>query len=744
MRYLVFILVVLFIACREEPVDSNKEMGEWLKEVKRLNAVPENLTNSEFRMAYYDSLYRATKDPQKSLQIKYQLLRACLENGDENLAIGYGNEMLKQLVDSAHPNALRTRVLKEMAIAWMRVAEKKNCINDHNAESCVFPIQGGGVHKNKMPAEKAIALYEQILSEDPKDIHSRWLLNIAYMTTAGYPDKVPKQYLIPGLDKDTVTTVKPFADAAIKTGLDVFSRAGAAIVDDFTNDGYLDVVISSENLDEHMHFFINNGDGTFSDATEFSGLNYLTGGLNMMQTDYNNDGWKDIFVTRRGHSANIYATEPNSLLRNNGDGTFTDVTKASGLLVAHQSQSAVWADFNNDGWLDIYIANQAQDAFSNIPSELYINNKDGTFSNVSEQSNTKIVAFAKGVTAADYNNDGYIDIFISGQDGTKFLFKNTGIKDNIPVFENVTEHAGIRDRNGTSTTWFFDYDNDGWQDILIHSKKFAFSPVYYYAYEALGNKLPDYDAKMYLYRNKGDGTFEEVAKQVGLDKVSIAMGSNFGDFDNDGFLDFYIGSGNLDFSVLVPNRLFRNNAGVSFTDVTLAARVGNLQKGHGVSFADLDNDGDQDIYIDMGGAYKGDAYQGSLYINPGQNDNKWIKLELVGVKANRPAIGANIKVYFKENGKERVVHREVNSGSSYGANPLLQHIGIGSATVVDRVEVKWPGTNTIQVFNHLEPDQQYTITEGNDVAQKRTGLKKLNFLDKNRTTIGCTPLVLKK
>ncbi len=215
-------------------------------------------------------------------------------------------------------------------------------------------------------------------------------------------------------------------------------------------------------------------------------------------------------------------------------------------------------------------------------------------------------------------------------------------------------------------------------------------------------------------------------------------------FDNDGFLDFYIGSGNLDFSVLVPNRLFRNERGVSFTDVTLSARVGNLQKGHGVSFADLDNDGDQDIYVDMGGAFKGDAYQGSLYINPGQNDNKWIKLELVGVKANRPAIGAHIKVCFREGGKERVVYREVNSGSSYGANPLLQHIGIGSAVVVDSVIIKWPGINTVQVFNHLESNQQFTITEGNDIAKKRTDLKKMDFLDKNRTTIGCAPLSLKK
>ncbi len=174
------------------------------------------------------------------------------------------------------------------------------------------------------------------------------------------------------------------------------------------------------------------------------------------------------------------------------------------------------------------------------------------------------------------------------------------------------------------------------------------------------------------------------------------MGANFGDIDNDGYLDFYLGTGNLDFTVLIPNKLFRNNNGKSFTDITTSARVGNLQKGHGVSIADLDNDGDQDIYTDMGGAYKGDAYQNSLYLNPGQNENRWIKLDLKGVNANRVAIGANIKVYFKDNGQDRMVCREVNSGGSFGANPLLQHIGIGNATVVDRVVIKWPGNNAVR------------------------------------------------
>ena len=187
--------------------------------------------------------------------------------------------------------------------------------------------------------------------------------------------------------------------------------------------------------------------------------------------------------------------------------------------------------------------------------------------------------------------------------------------------------------------------------------------------------------KVILFRNKHDGTFEDVSAKVGLNKIAFAMGANFGDIDNDGYLDFYLGTGNPNLKSAVPNKLFKNINGISFLDVTTSARVGNLQKGHGVSFADLDNDGNEDIYIKMGGAYAGDAYENSLYLNPGQNHNHWVNLSLEGTVSNKVAIGARIKITFKENGTERSVYRDVNSGGSFGSNPLLQHIGIGPGNI---------------------------------------------------------------
>lgn len=173
-------------------------------------------------------------------------------------------------------------------------------------------------------------------------------------------------------------------------------------------------------------------------------------------------------------------------------------------------------------------------------------------------------------------------------------------------------------------------------------------------------------------------------------------------------------------------------------DVTSAARVGNLQKGHGVSFADLDDDGDEDIFIKMGGAFAGDAYQNSLFLNPGQNKNHWIGISLEGIKTNRAAIGARIKVTLKENGVERAVYRDVNSGGSFGANPLQQHIGVGAATRIESIEIKWPVGNYIQVFKNIRPDEHLKIKEGVQTiisSQPRT----VYFSHSQQDVIGCEP-----
>lgn len=734
----IIISVIIFHgSCKDSSVSSNIEMASMLQSIFKMNDVPENTFSSTAKTSYYDSIIRSEGN-RNTYTSQYYRAAAYLESGKEEQSIEYYQKLLEKL--PAKEISARRLIMKDMAIAWMRVGERTNCIKNHGSESCIFPIAGKGIHTDKTGSQKAIEIYQALLNEDTGDLESKWLLNIAYMTINGHPSQVPKKYLL-NFPVDTSASVKPFIDAAIVTGLNTNNLAGGSIVEDFNNDGFLDVITSSMSLTQGMHYCQNNGNGTFTDISELSGLSKLTGGLNMMQTDYNNDGLKDIFITRGGWKQK-YGMEPNSLLRNNGDGTFTDVTKESGLLSFHPTQTATWADFNNDGWLDVFIGNEPISSVQNSASEFYINNGDGTFSERALAANVRILQYVKGVNAGDYDNDGLIDLFISTMTGNKILFKNKGIKNGVPDFLNVSRSSGVsKNMTPSFSTWFFDYDNDGWLDIIACGYKFESSLAYYAGAEAEGNIIPN-SGQPILFRNKQDGTFEEVTEKAGLNKIAYGMGSNFGDIDNDGFLDFYLGTGNPNYSSLIPNKLFRNNNGNFFEDITSVARVGNLQKGHGVSFADLDNDGDEDIHIDLGGAFEGDTYQNSFYINPGQNDNHWINLSFRGVKSNTAAIGTRIKITFKENNTERSVYRVVTSGSSFGANPLMQHIGIGKAEKVDRVEIKWPATGTVQVFNNIGKNKTLLVTEGEDKIVEKN-LTKINFLDPNRQTIGCTPLVKK-
>jgi hypothetical protein len=632
--------------------------------------------------------------------------------------------------------------MSDIGIAYMRLGERSNCMLNHNGSSCIFPIKDQGVHKIKTGSQKAIEVYEAMLKSNPKDLESKWLLNIAFMTLGGYPKSVPQEFLIPGLDADTAFKVKPFTDMAADLGLNINGRAGGVIVDDFNNDGYLDIVTSGWDLSDPMHYFQNNKDGTFTDMTGQSGLEGIKGGLNIQQTDYNNDGNLDIFVLRGAWNGGGFGNQPSSLLRNNGDGTFTDVTIPSGLLFFHPTQAAVWADFNNDGWLDVFVGAEdggGMDIGGAHPCMLYINNHDGTFTNVAQTAHCNILSFVKGVTSADYNNDGWPDIFVSTMDGKKYLLKNKCKGGKDVDFENVAAEAGIASNNkSTFTTWFYDYNNDGWPDIMVNDYENQGKTLgYFAAAEALGNPVP-YAGNVFLYRNNHDGTFTNVTHETGLDKVVYSMGGNFGDIDNDGYPDMYFGTGNPDFKSLVPNKMFKNIDGKKFADVTTSSRTGNLQKGHAVAFADLRNTGIQDIFIEMGGAYKGDSYTSSLYVNPGQTNNNWISLKLEGVKANRAAIGSHIKVTFTENGVKRSVYKDVNSGGSFGSSPLQQEIGIGQARSIDEIEITWAGSRTVQRFKNITPNQFLHITEGNAVAVV-IHLKKLNYKNKGGIPM-CMPM----
>ncbi len=382
----------------------------------------------------------------------------------------------------------------------------------------------------------------------------------------------------------------------------------------------------------------------------------------------------------------------------------------------YPTQTAAWADFDNDGDLDLFVGNEGDHPQRDCchPSQLFRNDGAGddgvvTFTDVAAAAGVENRRYAKGVTWGDVDNDGDPDLYVSNL-GPNRLYRNNGRNTQGRVtFTDVAPELGLTEPRGRSfPTWFFDYDNDGDLDLFVAEYQGTAEQLAGYL---LGRSDPGTHPR--LYRNRGDGTFSDVSQPVGLTAPSIPMGANFGDLDNDGWLDFYLGTGDTPFQTVMPNLMYRNVGGERFVDVTVAGGFGHLQKGHGVAFGDVDNDGDQDVFEQMGGAFPGDAYPSVLYQNPGHGHH-WLTLLLVGKRSNRSAIGARIEVEVLSPKGPRSIHRRVGTGGSFGGSPLRQEIGLGKATTIRRLEVYWPTSGIRQVFKRVAMNRAFRLVEGKD------------------------------
>jgi hypothetical protein len=613
---------------------------------------------------------------------------------------------------------LHATIRDQTAIAFLRMGELQNCVGGHNCESCIFPIAGGGVHVRREASQAAIGVLASCLKANPGDLGSRWLLNIAYMTLGTYPQEVPAEYLIPPQVFASEYDIKRFRDVAPALGLDIFGLAGGSILEDFDGDGFLDILASGWSLNDQLRLMRSNGDGTFTDRTEAAGLKGEVGGLNITHADYDNDGFPDVII-RRGGWLGEHDSHPNSLLHNNGNGTFDDVTEEAGLQVFHAGQVAVWGDYDNDGWVDLFLGNES-DKEGTRPCQLFHNQGNGSFVDCAASSGVAALGFVKGVAWGDYNNDGRIDLYISRLRAPNLLFRNDGRRAGAgsgPVspaspggepwlFTDVTNEAHVGEPISSFPTWFWDYDNDGWLDIFVAG--FNDAGPGDVAAQYLG--LPHRGEVPRLYHNERDGSFRDVTKAARLDRVLLTMGANFGDLDNDGFLDLYLGTGSPDLRTLMPNRMFRNAEGKYFQDVTTSGGFGHLQKGHGVAFGDIDNDGDQDIYAVLGGWYSADGFQNVLFENPGHG-NHWVTLRLEGVKSNRAGIGARIRVTVKTESGPREIYVTAGTGGSFGGSSLQQEIGLGRCSAIQSIEIQWPA-GTKQTLNDIPIDQIVRVREG--------------------------------
>jgi hypothetical protein len=599
----------------------------------------------------------------------------------------------------------RAELIAVAGLIALRKGELANCIDCIGPSSCLFPIAPEAVHQNPSGSRDAMRYFSSYLAEWPGDLRVRWLLNIAAMTLGEYPAGVPDAFRIAIPDSAPSEGLPRLRNVAGPAGIQ--SRgpglAGGSIFDDFDGDGDADIIASSLDVDRGLSYFRNRGDGTFADCSLGSGLENQVYALNLTRTDIDNDGFLDLLLLRGGWENPMRM----SLLRNRGDGTFEDVSTGSGLEEPIASESAAWGDFDNDGLLDVYVCGEFRAESMDLRNmcRLYRNLGGGKFRDVAQEAGVVNGRLAKAARWGDFDRDGRLDLFVSnmGDDEKARFYRNIG----DGTFRDAASELGITGAPRGFTSLFLDYDNDGWTDLYVSEYKSSLAEV---VASRMGLPIAR-ELHPHLYKNLEGKGFREVSTEVGLGRPLPTMSLNCGDLDNDGYLDLHLGIGYMSFAGLVPDRTLRNVEGHRFDDVTTATGTGHLQKGHGISFADWDSDGDVDLFAVQGGGYPGDKAYSVLFENPGTSNHS-LQFRLKGKSTNRLAIGASLAIEVGlPDRRKRTIHRVIGTNGSFGGNSLVQTVGIGEATKVTRVRVFWPTSGTTQEFQDLESNRLYEIEE---------------------------------
>ena len=498
--------------------------------------------------------------------------------------------------------------------------------------------------------------------------------------------------------------------------------AGGAFFD-ADNDGDLDIYLvnsgywpgSAAAAQKHAALYQNNGDGTFTDITVAAGVgNRGNYGQGVACADYDNDGDTELYVTNFGQDV---------LYRNNGDGTFTDITAHAGISDAAWSSSACFLDYDNDGHLDLFVVSYLHyslDAayrpcgenatrtychpslFEGAPDRLYRNNGDGTFTDVSQEAGVGNIGGmfhgkGLGVVSADFNNDGAPDLYVANDDTRNDFFYNNG----DGTFSEISLLAGCAySFNGVAQAGMGiasgDYNGDGALDIFVTNLSYETNA---------------------LYRNNGDGTFTDVIYEARLGKESylyVGFGTGFLDADNDGWLDLFVANGHIidniaeTHDVLTyaqPNQLFRNKGDGTFQEIseTAGPYFQRAQVSRGSIFGDYDNDGDVDILVTQSNA------PATLLRNEHGNKQNWLRIKPVGTISNRDGIGARVLL------TQQI--RDVNPGASYlSSHDARLHFGLGENTSVDRLEIRWP-SGVVEVYENLPVNQEHVLTESSESSR---------------------------
>jgi tetratricopeptide (TPR) repeat protein len=568
--------------------------------------------------------------------------RARLELGRTYLKCGLYREAGEELSRVAPGSSLRRRALYSGLVAHCR----------------------GGLY------ERAVEDGVACLELDSGDERARYWLWLAARQSGGYPETVAPELRLEARDGHHPTPVR-LEEVAAEIGLDKTSGGRGTAIFDLDGNGHLDVVVAGAHAG--VSLYRNNGDGTFTDISAGSGLDACLYGFGVAAGDYDNDGLPDLFVTSMG-----FFDGASALYRNNGDGTFTDVTREAGLECWGPAFTATWTDYDGDGLLDLFVANNLGGFFDRkTPNRLFRNNGDGTFTDVTREAGLETRWATIGAAWGDFHNNGLPDLFLSGL-GRAQLFRNQG----DGTFRDVSREAGI-DRpaiGSVATVW--DIDDDGWLDIV----QFTYSRPEDAIHTLRHGRGPADGEPLRVFRNNRDGTFREIAAELGISGCWGTMTANLGDFDNDGFPDMLLGNGDPSMDRCEAPVLLANDGAGRFRNVAFTAGLPLTGKGHGANLADLRGDGRLHLLLANGGLYPGDLLTTTVH-RPTELPGNYLNVRLVGTCGNRDAIGARLALAAGD----RRQHRLVSGGSGFGCLPLEQHFGLGELEAIDWLEIRWPG-----------------------------------------------------
>lgn len=622
-----------------------------------------------------------------------------------------------------------------LALAHLRYGEAVNCLDRlkrrapgdtfHAGAMCALPL--GLHHRQREPSRRAAELFEILLDRyDGSNAVYRWLLNFTWMTVDGFPHQVPaghrleedfleRLYGTPAADVQHLAGHLRFVDRAPELGVDRLDTGRGVAVEDFDRDGDLDLVTAG--TFEDVRYYRNDFEdlGRFTDRTEEIGLGGLLQPFFLSAADYDDDGRVDLLVSRPFARFVLLHNELDG-----ESGRFRDVTAESGLLRPGDETrlattwAPAWGDVDRDGDLDLFLSQwgvrfPSSSAYLSAPrmrSRLYLNdprnderNGGGRFRDVTSEYGLDGVvrgAFFVGAAFGDLDDDGYPELMLSGWvRGDSVLLRN--------VDGRRFEDSGLIDseRPGFMTA-FVDVDHDGRLDLFRGG--FGIADTSTPLVMGSGSVRPERAGISRILRQAPDGRLELREGYFAGDPPISTMGASYGDLDNDGCLDFYLGTGTPEPWYVLPNLMYLGRregweCRLGTLDVSRLNGFGTVQKGHGIVFFDFDGDGDQDVYSALGGMWPGDGWPNQLFVNEGESGHAWVKLRLRGRRTNRFGVGARIRVVATgpEGGPiVRTYHMDAKTG--FGSAPYLAHIGLGAAVAVEEVEVRWPVSGCRAVY----------------------------------------------